>query len=169
MYEFTPTTTAIYALVLVALFFLELVMFWAGCAIGDQDPPPSWLKSFLVVLPVFAITVILFEVLCRYFGVGPDTANSPLAAYGIGTVPFAAIVGCLASWLLALVLYIPIVTFGSISKGVWVATSEVLFRGVVVLLVGGVLLVFGAGYQVTAKPKPKNEPTPNPVEKGEPG
>jgi hypothetical protein len=170
MFEFTTFNLTMYALALVVLFFVELLMFWAGCAIGDQDPPPSWFKSFVVVLPVFAVTIVLFEVLCRYFGVGPDNSNSPLQAYGIGTIPFAAIVGSLASWVLALILYIPAVTYGSIYKGFWVASSEVLFRGVIILLLGGILLVVGAGYQVTAKPKPKNEPAaPGQVAPGNPG
>jgi hypothetical protein len=153
MFDLPLTTVALYVLILVVLYFVELLMFWAGCAIGDQDPPPSWFKSFVVVLPVFAVTVVLFEWIRRI----PDLDTS-LQPYGIGVQPFAALVGSLASWLLALVLYIPAVTSLSFYKGFWVASSEVLFRGVMILVLGGVLLVFGAGYQVTAKPKPKEQP-----------
>jgi len=158
MFEFTPQVLAIYALALVALFFVELLMFWAGCAIADQEPP-SWLTSFVVVLPVFAVTVALFEAICRsetilkQLGYSVDVP-AVMQTFGLGLVPAAAIAGSLVSWLVALVLYIPAVTHGSIYKGFWVASSQVVFRGVIVLLIASVGLVFGATYQVnTAKPK----------------
>lgn len=158
MFEFTPQVLAVYALALVALFFVELLLFWAGCAIADQEPP-SWLASFVVVLPVFAVTVALFEAVCRsetllkQLGYNVDVP-AVMQTFGLGLVPLAAIAGSLVSWLVALILYIPAVTRGSLYKGFWVATSQVVFRGVIVLLIASVGLVFGATYQVnTAKPK----------------
>ncbi len=161
MYEFTPFILAIYAPVLLALFFVELLMFWAGCAIADQEPP-SWLASFVVVLPVFAVTVVLFEMVCRSetllrtWGYSVEVPEL-LQTFGMGLVPLAAVAACLASWLVALILYIPTVTHWSMYKGFWIATSQVVFRGVIVLLIASVGLVFGATYQVNAA-RPKTDP-----------
>jgi len=159
MFELTPTNTAIYILVLLALFFVELFMFWGGCAIGmGERDTPSWPVSFIVVLPVFVVTVGLFEYVCRTYGVGVDSV-SPTQAYGISTVPLALISGSLAGWIVAIALYIPMVTAGSFGKGFWVATTELLFRSVILLLIGGALSFLGATWQVSAKPKPKPEVT----------
>lgn len=167
MYEFTPAVIAIYALALVGLFFVELLMFWAGCAIGDQEPP-SWGTSLAVVLPVFGLTVLLFELISRAETVLPQMGyrvdiQAMLDYFGIGLIPFAMAVSTLIGWLVALIVYIPVVTRFSFFKGFWVASSEVVFRSVVVLLVAAVTLVFGATYQVNvAKPKPESAATTKP-------
>lgn len=117
----------------------------AACALSDIESP--YLKSLIQGVPTFAASVAVCWVLAGVFGQYADSETEAKFTMhhllGIG-------VGLLGSWALGTIVYAAFLK-GRVGKGAQISLIELFMRGLILVLVGGVLAVVFACINVYMK------------------
>jgi hypothetical protein len=129
---------------LIAGLIVEVLLFWAGCALADMDPLPGFFKTLLIVTPLYALGVAGTWFAVTRWGFGGENI---FTLVGGGRL-VGVFVGCLAAnWIVAGVAYIALLAL-SPKVGLFVAGCEMLLRLLMSALVTAVVLVVLAGWQI---------------------
>jgi hypothetical protein len=133
---------------------IEMVLFKAACALGDVNDP-SWLITFLVVLPFFVLRAFAaygFYLLLKPYVEGIALYLATIAASG------------LAFWILCSVIYTLVLSV-PMKKGFFTAGAQALLDSLVGALALGVTLFVLSIVQIQrgpATPKSDQRPAPSP-------
>jgi hypothetical protein len=161
MPELTGAALAWVIVGLVVGLIVEVLLFWAGCALADMDPLPGLFKTLLLVTPLYVLGVAGTWFAVYRWGFGSENL---FTLVGGGRV-IGVFVGCLAvNWIIAGLAYIVLLAL-SPKVGLFVAGCEMLLRLLMSALVTAVVLVALAGWQIYGggKAPTKSELPPPPA------
>lgn len=154
MVEVAGIPVAYLALGLLAGLLVELLVFWAGCALADFEAP-GVVRSLAVVTPAYAASMILLIVLVSRFGLGEASASAVGgSAWSFSRIALLALASLAVNVVLAGVLYIALLT-RSLGKGFLIAGTEVVLRVLMTVLIIAVVLVVLAGVQIYRGDRPQ--------------
>lgn len=145
MFGLEMTGVTLFWLILGCLvgLLVELVLFKAACALADVSNP-SWLLSFVVVLPLFVGRVlawVFFESL------------KPRAS-GVNLYAMALVASGLVFWLICAAVYALALSV-SLKKGLFTASAQILLDVLAGFLAVGITLIVLAVIQIRQGPANK--------------
>lgn len=160
MFDFTTTQTVLGLVIgLPLLLAVMTLLFLAGCALADVNPP-SLLKSGGIVAVALLVCLPLGWVAVHFLGqldADQSVLLGPMRIVGM-------VLSLIGAWAVSTILYALLLT-APYRKGMVIAAVELLLGALLSALLSGVTLVVLALVQINRKPEPPRIPKAEPAPK----